>query len=429
MRTLKILLAAATAMSLSACVSTAHPTAQFKPATGFSPTLNRSPMDPAINCMSQATGVAGRAPLRLGVGQIKDYTGKFSNEASEGGFKVTQGGSLMVMSALGKMAGIDQVERFDTAIAEQEAALSKAQLVRDPTQSQGQVVRPLTAGMYDGSDYYIVGGITEANFTISSGGLEMNVAQIGGGSRYYVMNVAADLRLVDTRSLKVVKTISVQKQIVGREVRAGVFNFLGDYLVDINSGNKSNEPIQMGVRATLELGTLELLSPLYDNYFAACRPLADAAFGGKLNEPKVEVAVAKATQDVKVKTAAMAQAKAQQRAQIQAQAQAQREEPVRMPAQADIPAPAPAPAASVQQTAYSAQIGASRSRQDVDRMWKQLSSAHPDAFAGKATQVETVAQGDVQLFRAVVVGFNSRAEASAFCRDLQAGVDACFVRR
>ena len=44
--------------------------------------------------------------------------------------------------------------------------------------------------------------------------------------RIFVMNVAIDLRMVQTTTLEVVDVVSYQKQIVGREVSAGVFDFL-----------------------------------------------------------------------------------------------------------------------------------------------------------------------------------------------------------
>jgi holdfast attachment protein HfaB len=45
-------------------------------------------------------------------------------------------------------------------------------------------------------------------------------------ARMFVMNIAMDLRLVNTRTLEVVDVISYQKQIVGREVGLGLFDFL-----------------------------------------------------------------------------------------------------------------------------------------------------------------------------------------------------------
>src|SRR5690606_32223161 len=99
-----------------------------------------------------------------------------------------------------------------------EANLVRGQLIQDLTAdlNTGAPVslRNLTAGQYYGSDYYIVGGITEVNYAIRTGGAELGVSLFEAGKRYYVMNVAAVLRLVNTRTLRVEKTVSVQKQII-----------------------------------------------------------------------------------------------------------------------------------------------------------------------------------------------------------------------
>ena len=74
------------------------------------------------------------------------------------------------------------------------------------------------------------------------------------------MNVGVDLRIVDTRSLIVVRTASLQKQIIGQEVGAGIYRFFGNELLDVNVGSKKQEPLQLGVRTTIEQGVLELLA-------------------------------------------------------------------------------------------------------------------------------------------------------------------------
>jgi curli biogenesis system outer membrane secretion channel CsgG len=244
---------------------------------GTAPTMNVSPMNQGLQCVRQTLDGQART-LRFSVGEVRDFTGKFSNEASEGGFRITQGGALMVISALGQMGRhVELVERMDTRIAEQEIALARNQLIQEPGQN-GAILRPLTAGQYLGSDYYIVGGVTEANYNISSGGAEVRVMNIGGGVRHYAMNVAADLRLVDTRTLRVVKTVSVQKQYVGHEVKADTFSFFGNTLVDINAGKKRNEPLQLGVRATLEYGVMDLISAAFSKDTALCQQHADYGY-------------------------------------------------------------------------------------------------------------------------------------------------------
>lgn len=244
---------------------------------GSAPTLNANPLARAFDCTSQLTAVAPK-PIRIAVGKVGDYTGKFSNEASEGGFRVTQGGALMVSSALGKLKNVQEVERAEAPISDIEDALTRAQLLRDGTE-----LRSLTAGQVDGSDYYITGGITEVNYNIRSGGGKVGVSNVYAGKRTYTMNVAADLKIVETKSRRVIKTIPVQKQIIGYETSAGIFSFFGDYLVDLDFGSKGQEPFQQGVRAALEYGTLELIAavaPSSDDYYVkTCRPMAENLFG------------------------------------------------------------------------------------------------------------------------------------------------------
>ena len=80
--------------------------------------------------------------------------------------------------------------------------------------------------------------------------------------KFYVMNIGLDLRLVDTRTLEVVDVISYQKQIIGREVSAGIFDILGGNIFDINAGEGALEPIQLAVRSVVERALLEMMANL-----------------------------------------------------------------------------------------------------------------------------------------------------------------------
>jgi curli biogenesis system outer membrane secretion channel CsgG len=238
------------------------PTVQGPPVTD-----NTTPLEGSFQCMAQKIRESGRNKIRVAVGTVKDYTGKFSE--SEGGNPITQGGSLMVMSALGKLGDAVRLqERFDTQVTELELRyLDRRYLgdgsvheVRGKTGGSQKVPwKPYYGGTVIESDYFIVGGITELNYNVHSGGLEVGVDGMGGKGRVYTVNVAADLRIVDTSSLEVLKTVSLQKQITGYEVGANVFNFFKNTLVDVNAGVKSQEPLQLGVRTVLELGVLELI--------------------------------------------------------------------------------------------------------------------------------------------------------------------------
>ncbi len=174
----------------------------------------------------------------------------------------------MVASALGKLrGGVRIAERFDPTIAERELAYTdKRQLgdgvVHDLASPQGKQTvpwLPYYGGSIAASDYYIVGGITEVNYDIRSGGAETAVNSIGPKARIYTEQVAIDLRIVDTHSLLVVRTISLAKQFTGYENGFGIVTFFGSNLFDVNIGSKGQEPLQLGIRTALEEATMRLV--------------------------------------------------------------------------------------------------------------------------------------------------------------------------
>lgn len=227
---------------------------------------NVTPYDAVFKCYAR---VIEDRQLSVAVGDIRDYTGKTSQ--SEGA-TLTQGGALIAYTALGKLGPAVQLhERFDTRITDAELAYIAARHLGDGSEHQIEDVNaeggtrmvpwmPYEGGNVLQSDYYIVGGITELNYNIQSGGGQFKIGNIGPKSRTYVMNVAVDLRIVGTQTLKVYHTASVQKQLVGYEVGGGLFRFFGDTLIDINAGVKNQEPLHLGVRMAIEDGVLQLIS-------------------------------------------------------------------------------------------------------------------------------------------------------------------------
>jgi curli biogenesis system outer membrane secretion channel CsgG len=199
------------------------------------------------------------------------------------------------MSALSK-AGVQLVERFDTSVAEMELKYANNKLIGDDKDGAPQGgagdYRKIMAGSIPGSDYYIVGGITELNFNIESngadgdgGGTATNAVKGTAGASLYVMNVGLDLRLVDTNTLEVVDVISYQKQIIGCQISAGVFDFMGATFFDASVGEAALEPIQLAVRSVIERAVLEMVSRVYQAPSGVCAsplgtssdPLADAS--------------------------------------------------------------------------------------------------------------------------------------------------------
>ncbi|MBX9802127.1 MAG: holdfast anchoring protein HfaB [Caulobacteraceae bacterium] len=279
---------------LSGCASTG-----FDPATGLyaapvggaPATANATPLTPALTCLADTAATRRLAAPRLAVGEIADLTGKLDLET---GRRVTQGASLFAVTALGR-AGVPLVERADQTVAEVERTYAAARVLSDNPTGAGEdpgPVRPVNPGQIAGSRYYLVGGITELNYNIESSGGQLGVGAIDpedpktvlGGSRF-VMNVAVDLRLVDSISQEVVAIAAYQKQIVGREIRAGVFDIFGGVAVDLSGGQSALEPLQLGVRALIERGVYDVAAELYGLTDSACLPpvqTADTAGGYRL---------------------------------------------------------------------------------------------------------------------------------------------------
>jgi len=119
----------------------------------------------------------------------------------------------------------------------------------------------------------------------NGGGTATNATTGTAGGSMYVMNVGLDMRLVNTNTLEVADVISYQKQIVGRQVTAGIFDFLGTNFFDVSAGESALEPIQLAVRSVIERAVLEMVTRIYRAPGGACAspigtsadPLADAA--------------------------------------------------------------------------------------------------------------------------------------------------------
>ncbi len=262
--------ALAAAAMLSACVSpVAGPGGLYARPIGNAPvTANPTPYSTALYCLADYARRYNLPSPRMAVARIADYTGTVS---ADGGRQITQGASLMAMSALAK-SGAQIVERYDTSVGEMELRYANNRLIADQGGTAEEPnYRRILAGQVPGSDFYIAGGITEVNYNIRSAGFDAAVGETdtdvpGSGivqGKVYVMNVALDLRLIQTTTYEVVDVISYQKQIIGREISAGVFDFLNGNVIDVSAGTGGMEPVQLAVRALIERATLEMMANLY----------------------------------------------------------------------------------------------------------------------------------------------------------------------
>ncbi len=272
------------------CATFPSPTPEgnyVNPIGSSSVTSNPTPYTPALACMKEKirSEVTDWDSIRISVGRIDDYTGTYSIRE---GNRITKGGSLMVMSTIAKL-GIHQVERFDAGIAKEEMRYIDQKRLGHPKEA---TFVPYYTGRIRASDYFIAGGITELNFNIRTNMGEVKIPELGFGARYAVMNVALDLRLVHTSSLEIVHVVSMQKQLIGRELKAGVFDFIGSTFTVGLMQEKQAEPMQLGVRTVIERAAMDLMSPLFGIDPEACITIAEEALEEKrkaeYHDPKAE---------------------------------------------------------------------------------------------------------------------------------------------
>lgn len=235
-----------------------RPKAEFH---GPVPIANSTPHDEALVCLSKTAQVRNSG-IMLAVHTIADQTNKFN--ADEGSF-VPRDAAAMLITALQK-AGVNQVNRTNTVVTEWEIARAKEQLLGDGGTStvgnQTVEFRPVTKGSIRGSDYVIDGAMTQLDFNTYSGGAEATIGGIGGGARVFALTVAADLRVTNTRSTRIVRAGSYAKQAMGTEVFASVFRFFANEMFDVKIGDKSQEGLHAGVRWLMAEAAYDIVGSL-----------------------------------------------------------------------------------------------------------------------------------------------------------------------
>ena len=244
----------ATASALGACTTMAPPPRRYvTPLSGAQVIDDDTAYSPLLRCLAASSANSVRP--RIAVGEVADYTGRLDGL---NGTVAPQGAALMVMSAISK-AGFPLAERLDLRIARQELDYANSKLL-GPDGKPTDAYRRIYSGSIAEADMIVLGGITELDFNIQSDVAEISIGPVGGGARSYVMSVGVDLRLIDARSLRVIKVISLQKQIRGRELRAGIFEFIGNTTLDLGVGRRRQEPVHGAIRAIIEKAVIDLIA-------------------------------------------------------------------------------------------------------------------------------------------------------------------------
>lgn len=281
----------AIALLLAGCSTDMHNSTPVVPMSGPSVALTETPYTPLLECVGKY--VKNKPKYTIAVDTIPDLTGVFSPYA--GGYQVTQGAQDMAVSALAETGAYNLVERSHMNIPLFELRSANDFLLRDDnpadnfTDSKGRLARKIASGELMGSDYILMGSITELNLNLSSGGYDLSIYGIGGGWRSFWYDVALDLRLVDTKTSLIKMAIPARKQLWGYENKAGVLNFFGTTFVDANAGQKVQEPAGIAVRSVIEDSVFQMTKQLYHLPANVCQAQQQKADSYMLGDyPKLE---------------------------------------------------------------------------------------------------------------------------------------------
>lgn len=241
----KITAAIALSASISGCASIG--TDPIAPREGSPVMTNHTPYSRCLSALSQQSGT--NLPT-VSVGQILDQTGQVSYSTITDSRTLTQGVSEMLISALYKTRKVRLAERLDIRIPLAERQLQDAGAMQIPAAPLN--VQPV--------NFVILGALTELNYNILTQGARLYVGLVGAGTREAVINVGLDLRVIDTNTFQTVYVTSLQKQIVGNQVEAGIYRFFDNQLVEFDAGSVRNEPLQLGVRSVVEMAAYQILT-------------------------------------------------------------------------------------------------------------------------------------------------------------------------
>ena len=236
---------------------------------GPAPYANQTPMNSALLCLRPFTK---DRDLRLGVADFVDGSGASMGNTDVNGHYFSQRPDLMMIVALNK-AGVRLVNRTSTAVAEWEMRQAMDKRLGD---GKSTVVgttkydyRPVRAGEFLGSNYYIHGAITEINWALANGVEEYGFLGADAGKTTYRVSMAIDLVVTNSATTEVVFARSYAKQLVGYQVQAGVFRFVDvsvgpthTELFESNVGDKKNEPVQRALRWLIESAAYDTVAEL-----------------------------------------------------------------------------------------------------------------------------------------------------------------------
>ena len=205
--------------------------------------------EPNVNASTQLLAALDEPEDKpaIAVLEIADDTGEVTETSSS---VVSQGAEDMLITALERSRQFTVLDRIADDNIMQEQDLQQNNLL---AAGENPELEELT-----GADYIITGSVTEYQVDKKSGGMGISIAGLGGSKEYAVASTAVDLRLLDTTSGEVVWSRSLRDEIEGEKVNVQAFSFMGDNIVELETGEGKQEVINLVLRTIIEEGVFEL---------------------------------------------------------------------------------------------------------------------------------------------------------------------------
>jgi curli production assembly/transport component CsgG len=243
----KIILALATALTLSGCASVVNiPEPE-------APTVVR-------NTTKEFNTIAapGSGKVAVAVYGFTDKTGqrKPSDKLANISYAVTQGADAMLIEALKDVGGgqwFTVVERVGL-----DNLTKERQIIRQARESVGDN-KQLPPMMFAG--ILIEGGIIGYDSNTLTGGAGARYLGIGPSTQYRQDVVSITLRAVSVQTGEVLLSTSVTKTIISTGTSLTFFRFfdMGTQAAEVEMGHTINEPVNYAVRAAIEQAVVEMI--------------------------------------------------------------------------------------------------------------------------------------------------------------------------
>ncbi|MFW6029082.1 MAG: CsgG/HfaB family protein [Halanaerobiales bacterium] len=196
--------------------------------------------------VTKATQLLAALPERenkasIAVYSIADKTGQ---KKQTGAAVVTQGATDMLITALVRSRQFKVLDRSNLG-----NFINELQLQNEDRLAYGEGPE---IGEMTGADYVIKGAITEYQVDKNTGGLGISIASMGGSVEKATASTAIDIRVVDTTTGEVVWARSLKDEIEGKKVGLQEFSFMGNNIVEFETGKGKQEVVNLVVRSLLE---------------------------------------------------------------------------------------------------------------------------------------------------------------------------------